>query len=812
MKTIAGLALAAVLLLSWLCFIATNPSVERDDHALTTLNEFVATESGLRENILNARLGLLRDYDPLNQQMTRLHELIDRLRENGIASAALDPLTEVVDQQDRMTEMFKTNNALLQNALAYFGLLSGRFGLGANDETIDAAITALSTSILHLMLDPSAASRLQVQAGLDSLAKETQTIGDTDLRDGLLTHGRTLHDLLPATDDLLRSLHDLPMAARQDVVRQAIAAHQRSRQARADLYRLLLYSVSLFLLLILVLLGFRLKRLLQNLRRRATFEHAMAGISMRFVNARESDLQSTVEQALAELATRAGADRAYLIFTTPPQLFLWTNDATPWLQAWPEQEPVLFDRIARGKEEVLYHPSVAKMSSGGERRALVAAGLKGWLGMRASAADVNAYILGFESLTRPMTWPAEELGLLRLAADNISNAVGRRCLEREQARLESSLQKARRMETVGALASGVAHNFNNVIGAILGHTEMLEAAVKPESRPAQYVHGVRQAAERARDLVEQILHFGRQKEPPQRRVPLKPLMAETEALLLAALPDDAHLIVASVPDSATVYGDPTQLQQIIVNLCNNAYQALDGIGTISVAADVHSLLRSRKLTHGELPAGSYVCITVTDRGRGMNAATLERLFEPFFTTRPEGNGIGLATVHEIVTSYGGAINVTSRLGSGSSFEVWLPQAADTQAKGNPGLSAQERGRGETVLILNENPTLLLRDEEIVAALGYEPVGYEDLDQALAACRTAPNRFDAVLLSQIVPVHRGLAAATQLHALQPSTPILLAASTESLGADSLAEAGICEVVKTPLASAELASALPRWLPA
>ena len=812
MKTIAGLALAAVLLLSWLCFIATNPSVERDDHALTTLNEFVATESGLRENILNARLGLLRDYDPLNQQMTRLYELIDHLRENGIASAALDPLTEVVDRQDQMTERFKTNNALLQNALAYFGLLSGRFGLGANDETIDAAITALSTSILHLMLDPSAASRLQVQAGLDSLAQETQTFGDTELREGLLTHGRTLHDLLPATDDLVRSLYDLPMSAREDVVRHAIAAHQRARQARADLYRLLLYSVSLFLLLILVVLGFRLNRLLQNLRRRATFEHAMAGISMRFVNARESDLQPTVEQALAELTTRVGADRAYLIFPTQPQLFLWSNDATPWLQAWPEQAPVLFDRIALGREEVLYHPSVAKMVSGADRRALVAAGLKGWLGIRASAADANAYILGFESVTRPMTWPAEELGLLRLAADNISNAVGRRCLEREQARLESSLQKARRMETVGALASGVAHNFNNVIGAILGHTEMLEAAVKPESRPAQHVHGVRQAAERARDLVEQILHFGRQKEPPQRRVPLKPLMAETEALLLAGLPDDAHLIVASVPDTALVYGDPTQLQQIIVNLCNNAYQALDGIGTISVAADVHRLSRSRKLTHGELPAGPYVCITVMDRGRGMNAATLERLFEPFFTTRPEGNGIGLATVHEIVTSYGGAINVTSRLGFGSSFEVWLPQAVDSQAKGNPGLTAQERGRGETVLILNENPTLLLRDEEIVAALGYEPVGYEDLDQALAACRTAPDRFDAVLLSQIVPVHRGLAAATQLHALQPSTPILLAASTESLGADRLAEAGICEVVKTPLASAELASALPRWLPA
>jgi signal transduction histidine kinase/CheY-like chemotaxis protein len=432
--------------------------------------------------------------------------------------------------------------------------------------------------------------------------------------------------------------------------------------------------------------------------------------------------------------------------------------------------------------------------------------------MRARGADANAYTLGFESLTKPMTWPAEDLGLLRIAADNISNAVGRRSLEREQARLESSLQKARRMETLGALTSGVAHNFNNVIGAILGHAEMLEAEVIPQSRPAQHVRGVRQAAERARDLIDQILHFGRQKEPPRQTVSLKPLVTETEDLLLAALPDDAHLVVASVPDTAVVFGDPTQLQQIIVNLCNNAYQALDGIGTISVTIDVHSLSRSWQLSHGMLPAGQYVRISVQDGGRGMNEATLERLFEPFFTTRPEGNGIGLATVYEIVTSYGGALNVTSRLGFGSCFDVWLPQATHFQSNANPARVEQVRGGGETVLILNENPALLLRDEDIVAALGYEPVGYEDPDHVLSACRMAPQRFDLVLFSHIMPIARGLGAAAQLHALLPAMPILLAASTETVGADLLAEAGICELVKTPLSSTELARALPRWLPA
>jgi PleD family two-component response regulator len=210
--------------------------------------------------------------------------------------------------------------------------------------------------------------------------------------------------------------------------------------------------------------------------------------------------------------------------------------------------------------------------------------------------------------------------------------------------------------------------------------------------------------------------------------------------------------------------------------------------------------------------GDYVRVSVRDGGRGMNEATLERLFEPFFTTRPEGNGIGLATVYEIVQSYTGALDVTSRLKHGSAFDVWLPRATTSLSDVDATRGGQMRGGGETVLILNEDPTRLLRDEEIVAALGYEPVGYIDPDQALSACRMAPERFDIVLISRIMPIPRGLAVASQLHALQPATPILLAASTVTLGADLLAEAGICEVVKTPLASADLACALPRWLSA
>jgi nitrogen-specific signal transduction histidine kinase len=399
-----------------------------------------------------------------------------------------------------------------------------------------------------------------------------------------------------------------------------------------------------------------------------------------------------------------------------------------------------------------------------------------------------------------------------MAADNIANAVSRTRLELERARLEASLHHARRMETVGALTSGVAHNFNNVIGAILGHTEMQEAEVHPETRLAQHVKGVRQAAERARDLVEQILNFGRRKEPSEQRVSLSLLLAETEMQLRVALPREVNLLVSCTSNGAAVHGDPAQLQQIIMNLCNNASQAMGGAGTIRVVVDVRFVSEPLMLSHASLTAGSYVRIVVTDTGCGMTAETLKRLFEPFFTTRSQGNGLGLATAYDIVAGYDGGINVSTALGQGSTFEVWLPLAA-SNATSPPGQArALAPGGGETVLVINEDAGRLLHDEELIAALGYEPVGYPEAACAAAACRSEPERFDVLLISNVQPAAKALALATELYAASRALPIILAAASDDLSADTLAVAGVCEVVKTPLTSAELACALPRWVSA
>jgi signal transduction histidine kinase/CheY-like chemotaxis protein len=443
---------------------------------------------------------------------------------------------------------------------------------------------------------------------------------------------------------------------------------------------------------------------------------------------------------------------------------------------------------------------------------LAAAGLRSWACISSMAeCGFSIKVLGFDLVRSGVITQSAELGLLRMALDAIANVVVRDHLLQERARLEANLQQARRMETVGALASGIAHNFNNIVGAILGYTEMAEVQVASDSRPARNLKEIRRAGERARDLVDQILAFGRRRDVGRKPVSLKELIAETRSLLDASLPSQINLIIRETPEAAVVSAQPGQLQQVILNLCNNAAQAMDQIGCVEIETEVHQITGARSLTHGDLGPGRYVRIAVSDTGRGMDEMTLEHIFEPFFTTRLAGNGLGLATVREIVREHGGAINVWSALGTGSRFEVWLPCIAASTAPPRDNIPAVRPGRGETVLVIDDACERILADEEMLAALGYEPVGFTQPGAALAACRATPKRFDALLVGHLSSAASALDLAVSLHGIVPDVPILLAtASADEIGADALVAAAISEVVHRPLASAELAAALARCL--
>jgi signal transduction histidine kinase len=547
----------------------------------------------------------------------------------------------------------------------------------------------------------------------------------------------------------------------------------------------------------------------------------IARISTRFINSRPHETTAHVERALGELAACFDADRAYFVLDgKSAQPYKWCRRETVFPPGWPGNAISVASRLSTNQERHIHIHSVDRLPPGDARDALRAAGLRSWLCFPSRGANRLHGALGFDGVRAGLTSPPCELGLLSMAFDAIANAVQREFLEQDKERLEANLQQARRMETIGALASGIAHNFNNITGAILGYAETAQAQVGQHGRVAESLSEIRRAGERARDLVDQILTFGRRAGPRCSRIGIEALIAETKSLLDASLPPQINLVVRAISLQTIVSGQPTQLQQVILNLCNNAAQAIDAAGVIEVEIDAREIGRASSMSHGELIPGHYAVISVIDSGRGMDEALLERIFEPFFTTRPEGNGLGLATVREIVLDHAGAINVQSAPGAGTRFDIWLPSVSFVESSSrhdSPGV--MRRGSGETVLVLEADRERLLRHEEILAALGYEPVGFTDPAEAATACRrelrsdwSAPTRFDAALLcSHLHGAGAALEHAELLREAAPALPMILAAaSAREFGAPALAGAGILEVIRQPLMSAELAAALARCL--
>jgi signal transduction histidine kinase/FixJ family two-component response regulator len=803
-----------LLLLTWLSIRALNGEAELYDRALGALDHFEMAENALRRDVLTARAGVLRNYDRFVQDMRAMDRWTARLRAvadvDAETSAAIERLAATVDRQQALTEQFKSDNALLQNSLAYFGLFSARLGGSDHSGRLAAVLSGLAAAMLHFTLDTSEAAAREVEDRLNDLAALPVSPDDADSVQALLAHARLLHELLPTVDRMLKDLSVQPNRRDEQSLRALILVRQLASREAARWFRFALYATSLLLLAVLVHLGLRLRARAAVLRRRAELEHVIAGVSTRLIDSRPDETMADVEQSLAELAACIGADRAYFILAgAPNRMGTWSRAGVGCATGWPERALELATRLKREGEMLIRVASIDRLPAGADRAALVAAGMRSWVCIPGLSHDDMRAILGFDALRSPITAQADELGLLRMALDAFCNAVRRDILKQERGRLEQHLQQARRMETVGALSSGIAHNFNNIVGAILGYAEIAEAKLVSSSAAAGNLREIRRAGERARDLVDQILDFGRRRDRRRSGLRISDLIAESASLLRVSLPSGITLAVRETSESAVVFGERAQLQQVILNLCNNAAQAMDGAGRIDIDVDPQHSALPRSLSHGELAPGYYVRIAVSDAGRGMDEATLGRVFEPFFTTRVAGTGLGLATVREIVREHGGVLNVRSAPGAGSCFEAWLPCVAGTVAGADDTAPTLPLGRGETVLVVDETPGRLLRVEEILAALGYEPVGFARADLALAACREMPARFDMLVIVDLVPNSSTLELAAALHAIVPKLPILLATgSSEEIDANALVAAGVSDLLRWPVSAADMAVALER----
>ena len=819
MRWFAG-ALAVLLLLVLLTFLLLRgiwTDEARYALELKALSDFSLAEASLNRDILEARAGLLRNYDAINTDVDALDNALARLRdyakERAFDKATLDRLARLVAQREALVESFKTDNAVLQNSLSYFGLLSTSPGFFGDKAQYAETGGALVASILRLTVDSSPRSARAVAQHLEELERQAPSSGPRAAAPrALMAHARLLYDLLPAVDSILKALVDEHSRDTLEALRAQFSAEHSSMQSTAQRFRLLLYAMSLLLLLALVYLGRRLRARAIAQRSRAAFERIIAETSTDLINCPPSQLGAKLTQVLGALCRAIGGSvmRAYIALDGDRAgPYLWSAPGAEPPPNWPQRVLALATEAGFAGPEIVRFPDITKLPRGAFQDGLADGRVRAWACVPLIRVGQMRGIMAFEAFTvaRGRAFPVP---VMRLAGDAVVNAIERELLEREKARLTTRLERASRMEAVGQFASGIAHNFNNIIAAIHGYSELVEGELVPGSKAAGHLREIRGAAERGRHLVDSILTFGRPRDASRRLVHMRDLLAEAASLLGASLPKDVQLNIADIPEELAAWGEPVQLQQVILNLCSNAAQAMNGHGRIDVTADRQEVADAKPLSHGELQPGSYIRLAVDDTGPGMDKAVERRLFEPFFTTRVAGTGLGLATVREIVGDHEGAMNVESLLMEGSRFEVWLP-AADLAIAADRVEDASVRlGQGETVLIVENDCELLLREEEMLAALGYEPIGFERGDEALAALQADPSRFDAAVI--------GDASATNAYALARSLserlngrPILLAnASSADVGLDALASVGVAELLRRPLVSTELAAALARCL--
>lgn len=383
----------------------------------------------------------------------------------------------------------------------------------------------------------------------------------------------------------------------------------------------------------------------------------------------------------------------------------------------------------------------------------------------------------------------------------------------QKERLEIQLRQSQKLEAMGTLAGGIAHDFNNILGAILGYGELAQKATAEGSIVRRYLDNVMHAGGRAKALVERILAFSRSGVGERGPINVQAVIEETVELLAASLAPGLRLEKRLEGGEAAILGDATQLHQVAMNLCTNALQAMDNGGVLGVALDRANVEQGRRLSHGNLCPGAYVRLCVSDTGSGISPQVLDRMFDPFFSTKGvgEGTGLGLSLVHGIVADLGGAIDVRTTVGRGTTFTIWLPIAGKAPAPSAKVDTTLPRGHDQTVMIVDDEKPLVALGEEILAELGYEPIGFSSSTAALEAFRAAPQRFDIVLTDETMPELIGTALAGEIRRLRPDIPIVLMSGYSGAPLHERARAiGIREVLHKPLQSKDIAECFGRIL--
>jgi signal transduction histidine kinase/CheY-like chemotaxis protein len=375
------------------------------------------------------------------------------------------------------------------------------------------------------------------------------------------------------------------------------------------------------------------------------------------------------------------------------------------------------------------------------------------------------------------------------------------------ARSEKQLQQVMKLQAIGTLAGGIAHDFNNILFPIVGYTELTMDDI-PEGNPSRNnLEEVLKAANRAKKLVQQILTFSRQNDQEFKPLKVQCLIKEALNLLRATIPSSIEIHTSIDQDCGLVKGDPTQIHQVIMNLGTNAYHALQETG-----GKLEVILKETYLSYEQsqqmvgMKVGRHLDLTVKDNGHGMSPQVLERIFEPYYTTKEQGKGtgLGLSVIHGIIKNHGGDISVYSQAGVGSIFRVYLPVIDDIDLEIEAPETVSESNGNEHILLIDDEESILDIERRILERLGYSVTPITDSEAALKEFKARPDAFDLVITDMTMPKITGDRLAQSLMAINPHIPVILCTGfNEDISEEKALSMGIDKFVMKPIVKNELA---------
>jgi signal transduction histidine kinase/ActR/RegA family two-component response regulator len=375
---------------------------------------------------------------------------------------------------------------------------------------------------------------------------------------------------------------------------------------------------------------------------------------------------------------------------------------------------------------------------------------------------------------------------------------------------EKQLQQVMKLQAIGTLAGGIAHDFNNILFPIVGYTELTMDDIPEDSQARQNLEEILKAANRAKELVQQILTFSRQS--CQERKPLKVqyLIKEAFKLLRATIPSSIEIDFDIDNSSGPIKGDPTQIHQIIMNLCTNAYHAMQETGgKLEVKLKEIEVSYQQSMERVGMKVGKHLELTVKDSGHGMDPQVMERIFEPYYTTKEQGKGtgLGLSVIHGIVKNHGGDITVTSQPGKGSIFKVFLPVIDEYEEEIVTSEPLTEMNGSERILLVDDEEQIIDIEQQILERLGYKVTPKTDSEEALEEFAARPDRFDLVITDMTMPKMTGDQLAKRMMDIKPQIPVILCTGfNEAITEEKALAMGIDKFVMKPIIKDDLASTI------